>query len=500
MENLDFINLLEKNKRKWFTAAKAIATGLFSGLFVSIYRIIIESGTELSLEMYRKLRENHTLLIPYILVAALFSYVLYRLVNYEPMASGSGIPQVSGMIVLGKKIKSTSVLIVRFIGGFICSIFGLSVGREGPSIQVGAASAQILNRKISDNQVEENILITAGATSGLSAAFNAPLSGIVFALEEIHKKINMSVVLAVTTAALSSDLISKLVFGLKPVLSFAPRPVLPLKLYFIIIPVGIFSGIIGSIINKMLLSFKEKESKIDGRVRFFIIFMIATAFGLFLPEVLGGGTNLVEASMKIEMGLSFAVLVLVTKMLFTALSFGSSAPGGIFMPILSIGAVSGLIMGLIATRFGMSQIYIVNFTVLAMAGAMSASVKAPVTAIILMAEMTGSLTHFMPVVAVAFLALFISDMLKIIPIYEALLERIFPDSEEVDSYNKDQIFEIQVNEGSFADGKSIKDINWPRNSYVLDLKRGEDYILAKGRTVLKRGDKIKVVTIDDKDN
>ena len=113
-----------------------------------------------------------------------------------------------------------------------------------------------------------HILITGGATAGLSAAFNAPLSGIVFALEEIHKNISMSVVLAATTAALSSDLISKVLFGMKHVLSFATRPVLPLRLYFMIIPVGIVSGLIGSLMNKMLLDFKQLLAKIDGRIRF----------------------------------------------------------------------------------------------------------------------------------------------------------------------------------------------------------------------------------------
>lgn len=211
-------------------AAKGIVIGLFSGLIVSLYRIMIEEGTKISFDIYTFLNNKPLKLLPYAVIAFIASYILYRLVKFEPMASGSGIPQVSGMVVLGKKIKSSSVLIVRFVGGFICSIFGLSVGREGPSIQVGASSAKLISNRISDNSVEETVLITGGATAGLSAAFNAPLSGIVFALEEIHKNISMSVVLAATTAALSSDLISKVLFGMKPVLSFATRPVFPLRL------------------------------------------------------------------------------------------------------------------------------------------------------------------------------------------------------------------------------------------------------------------------------
>lgn len=134
-----------------------------------------------------------------------------------------------------------------------------------------------------------------------------------------------------------------------------------------------------------------------------------------------------------------------------------------------------------------------------MAGVLSSSVKAPVTAVILMAEMTGSLTHFMPVVGVAFTVLFVSDMLRITPIYEALVERIFPDSKEADEYTLEDTFDISVEKGSFADGRFIRDINWPRGSFKSEIKRDGKNIIPRGRTLLREGDYITVVNTEHQD-
>lgn len=501
-ENSSFSQMLSiLNRKKWNYALKGIITGILAGVLVVLYRVIIEYGTETSLHIYDYLRENPIYILLWLPVIAFSGMVITFLVKYEPMAAGSGIPQVEGIVLYGLKIREHTVLAVRFIAGAICSFMGLSLGREGPSIQIGSSGGQLVASKLSNNKLEDNYMVTAGAAAGLSAAFNAPLSGMVFALEEIHKNFNIAVLLTATAAALTSDMLSKLFFGLKPVLSFADTPSLPLSLYFLIIPLGIISGITGSAMNRMLLDTQTLFKKVNFKFRITIVLLIALVVGLLLPDLLGGGLNLIDMSMNSKGTIRIIIVLLLGKMLFTSLSFGSGAPGGIFMPVLSVGALSGLLLGLIAVKLGLDPKYIPDFCVCAMAGALSSCVKAPVTSILLIAEMTGSLTHLMPVAAVSFFALFVSDILKIHPVYEVLLERIMKTVKKEDMDDEHAgILELAVEVGSPAAGKLVKDIQWPQGVLLAGITRGVKNIIPRGNTMILPGDYLSVLVSKEADD
>lgn len=165
------------------------------------------------------------------------------------------------------------------------------------------------------------------------------------------------------------------------------------------------------------------------------------------------------------------------------------------MPILSMGALSGCILGLLASHVGLSSEYISTFTVCAMAGALSSSVKAPITSILLTAEMTGSLIHLLPVAACSFIALLLSDILKITPIYEALLERL-ANKNEISIRNKKQgiLLEFPVEFGSIICGKKIRDIDWPEHSLVVGIHRGNTDIVPNGATKIMTGDYLVILS------
>ena len=344
--------------------------------------------------------------------------------RFAPYTSGSGIPQVEGIVLFGIKIRWYTVLAVRFVAGLLSSFFGVSLGREGPSIQIGAAGAQAIADQLGKSKLEKNYLITAGASAGLSAAFNAPLSGIVFSLEEVHRTFSPNILIAATSAALTADVVSKYFFGLKPVLSYSSIPQLPIRFYPLLIVLGIVSGLVGSAMNRGLLRFGKYYDKLPAQLRPAIALLLALPCGLFLPQILGGGQELIKLSEHAQAGILMTALLLATKLIFTCTSFGSGLPGGIFMPILSVGALTGGLFGQALIGAGLPAECLPAFCVCAMAGAMASSVKAPVTSILLMAEMTGSLIHLLPVAMVAFIALLISDLLGVSPIYEVLLERI----------------------------------------------------------------------------
>jgi len=483
---------------KWSVALKGIITGFVAGILVVWYRIIIEFGIETSVNIYGYLHIHPLMILPWIAFVAVAGLIFSWLLKIEPMATGSGIPQVEGLLLYGLKIRWYSVLLVRFAGGALASFFGLSLGREGPSIQIGASCSQALAEEISKNKIEENYLITGGAAAGLSAAFSAPLSGIVFALEEVHRSFSPIILIAATTASLTADVVSKYFFGLKPVLSFGEIPQLPISLILLLLPLGVLSGLVGAAMNKGLLGFQTLCRRLPRMLQPYTALLVALPFGLFLPQTLGGGQDLIRMSENAKIGIVMLLVLMAAKLIFTCISFGSGVPGGIFMPILATGALVGSLFGNIATHFGVPAQYIPDFVVCAMAGALSGSVKAPVTSILLMAEMTGSLVHMLPVAVCSFTALLFSDILKVTPIYEALLERVVENNQEIIKSKKaGALLEVPVEFGSCVAGKMIREVEWPQGMLIVAIHRGEKEIVPKGSTRILQGDYLIILSSED---
>lgn len=418
---------------RWKMVCAGVAVGVISGILVVTYRVGIEYGTDIARWIYAQILKQHfNIALIIFLILAVSALIIGALIGWmsrkETMASGSGIPQVVGYENRGLDMRWHTILPVRFVSGFIGSLLGLSLGREGPSIQIGACGAQMFSRifrgKDSYSDEQEHYMVTAGAAAGLSAAFSAPLSGLMFALEEVRHSLSSTVLVTAAVASLCADFVAQTCLGLKPVLDFGNIPDLPISLHFWILPLGIFAGFIGSLMNRSLLGFQTLYKHMPKWMPTIIACLIAIPVGLFIPEVLGGGSNLVRISEygKISFGLLF--IMFVAKMLFTSTSFGCGAPGGIFMPILAVGALAGgFCSRFIIGNFGIDAKFISIFAVCVMAGTLSASVKAPITSILLTVEMSGTLIHMLPVAASALIALLVSDALKTKPIYGELLER-----------------------------------------------------------------------------
>lgn len=197
---------------KWKMAAAGIVIGLVSGLLVVVYRLGIEYGTDASRWIYARIRETPWLIAPWAVAAVAAALAIAWMVVKEPMAGGSGIPQTNGVVICGLKMRWQTILPVRFVGGLLGALFGLSLGREGPSIQIGASGAQCVSHRLRGHRredMQEHYLVTAGAAAGLSAAFSAPLSGMMFALEGVHRSFSPAILMGATAASLTADFVSK---------------------------------------------------------------------------------------------------------------------------------------------------------------------------------------------------------------------------------------------------------------------------------------------------
>ncbi|QJW49096.1 ClC family H(+)/Cl(-) exchange transporter [bacterium BFN5] len=484
---------------------EGILIGIFVGFIIIAFRYLLEQAELLRTVIYTYL---HGAYWPFTLLWFLFlfgiAYVLNLVVKLEPMSAGSGIPQVKGIILRLMKMNWLKVLIYKFIGGILAIGAGLSLGREGPSIQLGATIGQGLSRNFGRSRLEERFLITSGASAGLAAAFNAPLAGVIFALEELHKNFSPTVLISSVAAALTAVVVSQHFFGYNPVFNFSGLPVLPFSYYGILILIGILVGLLGVAFNRMIiksLDLYEQQSLLTGVWKPAFALLVAGILGFYLPEVLGGGNNLVDALATGNFSIKMLWILLIIKFLFTMLSYGSGVPGGIFLPMLVIGALAGSVFSHILIALGqLDPYYGTNIIVLAMAACFSSVVKSPITGSILIMEMTGSFNHMLSLIIVSMTAYLVADLAKTNPIYEELLERSLTKQGKTSKHispRKRMIIEMSVFIGSKIDGKQIKDIDWPPHCLLISIKRGDTEIVPKGDTRIVAGDYLYVLANAD---
>ena len=475
----------------------SILIGLLSGLVVVGYRAVLNYAEKLAFIIYRFLREYLIWFPVWMTLLIVMGIAVGKMVKKNDMISGSGIPQVKGIMMGYIKDTWFGTLCLKFIGGTVAILGGLSLGREGPSVQLGACVAEGVTKKVKATRMEKKVLIASGASAGLSAAFNAPLAGVVFALEEIFKYFSPLILLS-TMAAAVADFVAKNVFGMEHVFQFPEVGMIPLSSYWILLLLGAVLGAAGAFYNKVLLATQRLYRKLLSQdKRPLIPFILAGILGLTFPSVLCGGHEIIS-QFNLSTGIFMLFLLLLVKFLFSMISFGSGSPGGIFFPLLIIGGTIGAIFGSVSVHWlGFSQNLFFNFVILAMAGYFTAIVRAPITGIILITEMTGSLHHLLSLTVVSITAYIVADLLKSAPVYESLLENllktknILPEKEE---HSKKILIDTIVQHGSKIAGKQVKEIKWPRRSLLLSIKRMETEIIPKGDTIIQEGDYLILIT------
>ncbi len=413
-----------KKVRAMEILGKSLIIGILTGLVISGYRLLGSQLGDLFKSVYLWSCQGPLYFALVVLVLVVLAVLVDFMVQKEPMISGSGIPQMEG--ILHKKIHYNwfKVLLYKFIGGIICLAVGMSVGREGPSVQMGACLGQGVSEKSKDSKKLDNYLITAGGSAGLSAAFGAPLAGVCFALEEAHKNFSYYVLLGCMLSSVVADFITKIVFGMEPSLQFRELDLLPLEDYWAFVLLGLAVGVSGVIFNQGILRTKAfiGKQKLPSFVPMALAFLLSAGISIYLPILAGGGHETIMDLKTGDMAILFLVFLLLVKYIFTFICFGSNVPGGIFFPLLAIGALVGSIMGKIFIGLGVDQSFYVNFVVLAMAGHFAAIVKAPLTGLILIFEMTGSMSQFLGLALVVLVATVTADILKGEPIYDETLK------------------------------------------------------------------------------
>ncbi len=492
---------------------EGVIVGGIAGFVVILYRMILEFADDTLKQVLNFIADHPLRIAGWFFILIVLAWIVGKLVSAEPMISGSGIPQLEGEMIGKLDQNWWKVIGGKFLGGFLCLLGGMALGREGPSIQLGAMAGKGVSKGLERGKTEEKFLLTCGASAGLAAAFHAPLAGVMFSLEEVHKNFSVSVLMSVMASSLTADFLASTVFGMTPVFTFDIVKPLPVQYYGMILLLGGLLGLLGAFYNWFTLKVQSMYNHakfLNTTTKLVIPFICAGILGVTAPELLGSGHKLIEYLTNVDVLLSTIIFIFISRFLFSAICFGSGAPGGIFFPLLVLG---GFIGGVFATAgvqyFGMDAVYINNFVVLAMAGYFSAIVRAPLTGIILIFEMTGSLTQMLSLSIVSIIAYIVATLLESKPIYESLLERLLLKQEEVLQGEREEKkkeaacghkiltnFVVQYN--SALNETLISEIKWPENCLVVSVQRGVREIIPRGTTRLQVGDVI-VMLMDERD-
>ena len=477
---------------------QGVLVGIFAGLMVCLYRFLL-AGSESVLRNYLSIIHGNVLYIVLFFIALVVMALLIDwLTKWEADSAGSGIPQVYAEVKGHMEANWAKVLFSKITAGVITALGGLSLGPEGPSVQIGGMAGKGIAKIFKGSKTDELRLILVGSAVGITAAFNAPLAGVIFVFEEINHGFDKTLIFIALVSAIVSDFISKAIFGQSTILHF-PVLNIPLESFWILVALGFIIGILGYLYNLGMMKSSDfmASLKIPSWLKFVIVFMISGVIALLLPEISDGGHFMMDMLDVAIPSLGVLVLLLVLKYLFSMFSFSSGAPGGIFLPILVLGAYIGAIFGsIVVPAFGWQHDLIYKFIIISMAGFFAATVRSPITGIVLLAEMSGSTESLVAMIIVSLIAYVVPTLLGNEPIYESLYDRLLlkKNREFVKKPSKHVLSEYVVPLDCNYINFKIKDIPFPKNAIVVSVIRNGKYIIPTEDFHINYSDQIQVLT------
>jgi len=426
-----FHRFIEAEKKHGPMLFWATVVGVLTGLLGGGFRLVLEaiSDGHLALLNWAKSLGVLAWTVP-VLFSALMVYIALFLVRrFAPETGGSGIQEMEGALDGVREVRWKRVLPIKFISGLFSLGSGLVMGREGPTIQMGGSIGKMISDWTHVSKENCFTLIAAGCGAGLAAAFNAPLAGILFVIEEMRPqfKYNFLSVQSVLIACAVSDIMVRALTSQAPVIpmkEFADPHLF--SLWAFVIFGGIF-GVFGFVFNKLLLAVLGFFTRMKGRSYLLTGLYVGAIIGAltwFFPGTTGGGYVVIPQVLKGNFATTVLLFLFLARFGTTVFSYGSGAPGGIFAPMLALGTLFGVWFGQLVQWIRPELIEApAVFAVAGMAALFSATVRAPLTGIALAIEMTGNYSQILPLILTCMSASVVAQLMGGRPIYTLLLQR-----------------------------------------------------------------------------
>ncbi len=469
----DYLHVSQQRRRLF---PRASLVGVLAGLVAIAFRAILAAGDSLrdALIVWAHHYPYFGWIFPMLLGlgGAVCSVLLVR--RYAPEASGSGIPHLEAVLHRLRELNWQRVLPVKFFGGALAIGGGLALGREGPTVQMGGAMGAVVSDWLKVSTRDRLVLIAAGAGAGLAAAFNAPLAGLIFVLEEVQKDFRQAVFGAAFVAAATADVVARFAAGQLPVFHVPSYPVPDLTVLPAFAVLGVVTGVLGVVYNRSLIGALNLMTKVPRRFSLLPVAGVGLVVGLvawYAPTAVGGGHDLATSFLEGHAALAAIPLWFLLRFVVSIGSYGTGAPGGIFAPLLVLGALIGLGVGEVAHLFTPHLVPIpAIFAVVGMAAYFTAIVRAPLTGIVLIIEMTGNYAQMLPLVVACFCAYAVAEGMGELPIYENLLERDLLRGGALPDPTKPLVLELEVEPGAPYEGKQVRELGLPPGCILVSCR------------------------------
>lgn len=397
--------------------------GITSGLIVVIYRAMMMIAENLRGQIFEWNAGKWPW--PIILFALICGLGMAWVNQRFPDGKSSGVPMVLAEIQGRYDMNARDVTFGKYIGGLLIGLTGCSLGIEGPSIQLGGALGKLTGHRVHPSS-ETPWRVSVGAATGMAAAFGAPLTGLIFALEELERPRNLMMILPYAIASTLGAAMSWIFYGTKYMFPFALGDKIPTKAigYFVIL--AVVAGLVGAFFTLCTLMAGKlyRTLCVPPTVQLVFVTVITMLVGLISYESLGGGHHLLMEAPNFPQSITLVLSLLVGKILLTTFTSGAKAPGGVFVPVLAVGGLIGALLAqILVDQHLITADLTVYFVILGMAAAISGVMRSPFLAIAMVAEITGAYRLILLLVMVSFIAYYVANATKTMSLYETLLSK-----------------------------------------------------------------------------
>ncbi|UAG27722.1 H(+)/Cl(-) exchange transporter ClcA [Salmonella enterica subsp. enterica serovar Kentucky] len=424
--------LMQRDKTPLAILFMAAVVGTLTGLVGVAFEKAVSWVQNMRIGALVQVADHAFLLWPLaFILSALLAMVGYFLVRkFAPEAGGSGIPEIEGALEELRPVRWWRVLPVKFIGGMGTLGAGMVLGREGPTVQIGGNLGRMVLDVFRMRSAEaRHTLLATGAAAGLSAAFNAPLAGILFIIEEMRPQFryNLISIKAVFTGVIMSSIVFRIFNGEAPIIEVGKLSDAPVNTLWLYLILGIIFGCVGPVFNSLVLRTQDMFQRFHGgEIKKWVLMGGAIGglcgiLGLIEPEA---GFNLIPIAAAGNFSVGLLLFIFIARVVTTLLCFSSGAPGGIFAPMLALGTLLGTAFGMAAAvLFPQYHLEAGTFAIAGMGALMAASVRAPLTGIVLVLEMTDNYQLILPMIITCLGATLLAQFLGGKPLYSTILAR-----------------------------------------------------------------------------
>lgn len=455
--------------------------GIVTGSAIFLFKFAAGKAEKLSRLVYSYAKSSPLYVIAILAALAVFALIMVLIHKKIPEANGGGIPRSEGVLRGLLSFKWLRTLIGTLFGSLLSFVCGVPVGSEGPSVLIGTSLGSMCLGKSKDKSAWSRYVMTGGAGAGFAVATGAPLSGILFALEEIHKRFTPMLVMAVSISVITASYVNQLLcslFSISPNLfeingisEFKLSQIFYLILFGLIIALSVAAYDVSiALVNRFTSRFK---GRLTPAVKMIIVFLLTGILCLYFADGAYNGHHMIVHIIDHTPGIWLLLLYLIVRFIMMVLVTDSGVTGGSFIPTLAIGALVSAIASKFLMAIGMPNELLVTVILIGMCAFIGGTLRAPLTAAVLFIELTGHFVNILYVALVIFTVNAMTELFHLTPFYERAIDKMV---ERQHGDRKAQIahFKTVIQDNAFVVGKSVRDVMWPSSTVVISIKRANE--------------------------